>query len=168
MVAETERLRLRRLEPDDAEFLHELTSEDSYREFLASQTQPNVAATRERLQRAYLAAYERDGFGFYLVELLSTGEAIGICGLANRGSLDGVDIGYGFLKRHWSKGYALEASRAVVAHARTDLGLKRLIAMTHPDNQASLRLIEKLGMTLEGLAPAKDGETPDLLFGLDL
>lgn len=73
----------------------------------------------------------------------------GICGLIKRETLPDVDIGYALLPQHVGQGYALEAARASVALARERFGLQRLIAITAPDNDASARLLIKLGMLFE-------------------
>jgi RimJ/RimL family protein N-acetyltransferase len=72
-----------------------------------------------------------------------------MCGLIKRDSLDDVDIGYAFLPKFWSKGYAVESASAVMTYARDVVGLKRIIAITDPDNQGSIRVLEKLGFKYE-------------------
>lgn len=149
-------------------FLHELMGEESYRRYLSSTKDRNVDEVRELIRNAYIGSYERNGFGLYLVELESSGEALGICGLVKRDTLKDVDLGYGFLNRHWSKGYALEAARRVVEHAREDLGLERLVAATNPENKASKKLLEKLGMRHEGSVEVVPGMPADDLYGMAL
>jgi len=166
VVLETERLRLREVGLADADFLQELMAEPSFRRYLAAMGERELDEVREMIRSTYRASYERHGFGLYLVELQEGGEPLGICGLVRRDTLEDVDIGFGFLHRHWSQGYALEAARAVVQHAR-NLGLPRLVAAAHPQNAASIRLIEKLGMRREGEVVVIPGQPPDALFGLD-
>lgn len=93
--------------------------------------------------------YNRLGFGLYLTELKEDGVPIGICGLIKRDSLEDVDIGFAFLPKFWAKGYAYEAASAVMAYGKNVLGFKRIVAITSPDNDASGRLLEKLGMRFE-------------------
>jgi RimJ/RimL family protein N-acetyltransferase len=73
---------------------------------------------------------------------------IGNRGLAKRDFLDDVDIGYAFLPAYGGQGYAFEAAQGVLAHAR-ELGLQRLVATVVPENDASIRLLEKLGLRFE-------------------
>jgi len=87
----------------------------------------------------------------YLVALRGSGERLGICGLISREGLSDVNIGYAFLQAYWGRGYALEAARAVLAHAHAALGLRRVLAITAPENQPSVRLLERLGMQEQGL-----------------
>ena len=110
-----------------------------------------------------MSLYARFGFGLYLVELAATAEAIGMCGLVRRAGLADVDVGFAFLERFQTRGYAFEAATAVMAHARRDLGLSRVVAIVTPDNVRSARLLRKLGFRNEGPVRLKpDAEALDL------
>jgi len=114
-----------------------------------------------------VASYEKNGFGLYLVRLTESGQAIGMCGLIKRDGLEDVDIGYAFLPKFWSKGYALEAALAVRDYARGVIGLKRLIAITDPENQGSIRLLEKIGLKYEKMVRLSDDDIELKLFATD-
>jgi RimJ/RimL family protein N-acetyltransferase len=58
-------------------------------------------------------------------------------------------MGYAFVPVFWAKGYAREAATAVLTHAHQVLGLKRVVAIVNPQNQSSIRLLEKLGFQYE-------------------
>lgn len=96
-----------------------------------------------------VASYQTFGFGLYAVEERSSGKLAGICGLLKRESLDAPDLGFAFLPRFWGQGYALESAEAVVHWARNSLGLRRIVAITKPENRASIKLLEKIGFRLE-------------------
>jgi len=102
--------------------------------------------------------YERLGFGFCLVQSRESAHPLGICGLTKREYLDSPDLGFAFVPQHWGKGIAYEAAVAVLRYARTELGLKRVLATTRPDNIASQKLLAKLGFELEGLFRHPDGD----------
>jgi len=102
------------------------------------------------------------------VELKESGEPVGMCGLLKRDWLPDADIGFAFLPRFWRRGYALEAASAVLAHARDGLGLRRVVAITTPENDASIGLLGKLGFRFERMARPSDREPEVRLFGLDL
>jgi RimJ/RimL family protein N-acetyltransferase len=74
---------------------------------------------------------------------------VGICGLVRRDEFPDPDLGFAFLKDHWSNGYALESSLAVLRHSRETLGLTRIIALADKDNLASTKLLERLGFKFE-------------------
>ena len=148
-VLETDRLVLRQLSLDDAEFILELLNEPSFLQFIGDKGVRTLADAREYIRQGPVQSYERHGFGLYLSVLKEGAVSIGICGLLKRESLADVDIGFAFLPRFWSKGYALEAALAVKAFGLNSLGLNRIVAITNPDNEASIKLLEKLGLTFE-------------------
>jgi len=69
--------------------------------------------------------------------------------LIKREALEDVDLGYAFLPKFWSQGYAFEAAQAFKEYAREVVGLNRLVAIVDPKNQGSIRVLEKLGMAFE-------------------
>jgi RimJ/RimL family protein N-acetyltransferase len=94
------------------------------------------------------AAYIRERFatGLWLVVRNRMGEPVGMCGLIEREALEHPDIGYAYLARHSGQGYATEAAQAVLRHARQELGLSKVCAITDPHNMASRRVLEKVGL----------------------
>jgi RimJ/RimL family protein N-acetyltransferase len=93
--------------------------------------------------------YRRHGFGLYRVDLKDTATPIGTCGLLKRDTLEHVDIGYAFLPKYWSQGYALEAATAVMAYGKDTLDLDRIVAIVSPENEGSIRLLHKIGLKFE-------------------
>ena len=167
-VVETERLTLRKLEVGDADFILGLLNDPSFLRFIGDKRVRTLDDARRYLVDGPIASYERFGFGLYLTELRDEGAPIGICGLLKRDSLDDVDVGFAFLPRFWSKGYALEAASAVMAYGRNILGLRRIVAITSPDNEASIRLLEKLGMRFESMVRLSEDGSELRLFASDL
>jgi RimJ/RimL family protein N-acetyltransferase len=99
--------------------------------------------------------------------LKDDGVPIGICGLLKRESLEDVDIGFAFLPQFWRKGYAFESASEVMTHGRKVVGLKRIVAMTSPDNDASIKVLEKLGLRFERLIKLSEDEPEVKLFALE-
>jgi RimJ/RimL family protein N-acetyltransferase len=165
-VLETDRLFLRKLALDDAEFILELLNERSFLQFIGDKGLRTLADAREYILQGPIASYERHGFGLYLTVLKEGAVPMGICGLLKREALADVDIGFAFLPRFWSKGYALESALAVKAHGLDILGLKRIVAITNPDNEASIRLLEKLGLRYERLISLSEGAPEIKLYAL--
>lgn len=112
--------------------------------------------------------YNRLGFGLYLTELKDVGIPIGICGLIKRDGLENVDIGFAFLPKFWARGYAYESAAAVMAYGKTVLGLNRIVAITSPDNYASGRLLEKLGLRFERMIHLSQDAPEVRLFSFDV
>ena len=160
-VIETPRLALHRLTTDDADFILELLNEPSFLRYIGDKG----VRTREDACRYILAgpmaSYDRFGFGLYRVQRKDSGEPIGICGLLKRESLEDVDVGFALLPRFRASGFAFESASAVLAHGRQTWGLKRILAITSPDNDASVRLLAKLGFRFERMARLSDS-TPEI------
>jgi RimJ/RimL family protein N-acetyltransferase len=163
-VLETQRLILRRLSDDDAEFILRLLNEPSFRKNIGDKGVRSIADALEYIKSGPVASYEQFGFGIYLVTLKETGESMGICGLIKRESLADVDVGFAFLPSYWSKGYAIEAASAVVSYGKQVFGLSRIIAITTPDNAGSIKVLEKLGLRFERMIRLSDDEAELKLF----
>jgi RimJ/RimL family protein N-acetyltransferase len=148
-ILETDRLTLRWLSTDDAEFILGLLNEPSFLRFIGDKGVRTLDDARNYILTGPVDMYNSLGFGLYLTELKDGGLPIGICGLIKRDDLEDVDIGFAFLPRFWAKGYAYEAAAAVMAYGKTALGFNRIVAITSPDNHASARLLEKLGLRFE-------------------
>ena len=167
-VLRTRRLVLGPLTADDASFLIELLNEPSVLHSIGDRGVRTEEDVERYLARGPHASYRQHGFGLYRVGLRESDEAIGICGLIRRPGLSDVDLGFAFLPRFWGRGYAFEAARRVVRHAREDHGLRRLVAITNPDNQGSIRVLERIGMRFEGMVRLT-GDDPELkLYGCAL
>jgi ribosomal-protein-alanine N-acetyltransferase len=148
-ILETERLILRELQPDDAPFMLELLNEPSYILNIADRGVRDLEGARRYLEDRWRASYRQHGFGLWVVVERSSGMATGLCGLVRRDGLEDVDIGYAFLPAFWGRGYAIESALGVKAHARDVVGLTRLVAIVVPSNLPSVRVLERLGMSVE-------------------
>lgn len=144
-ILDTERLVLSRLSPEDAPFILELVNEPDWLRFIGDRNVHDLDGARTYIEQVSVEMYARHGFGLYKVALKSDSVPLGMCGLLKRDSLPDVDIGFAFLARHRGRGYAHEAARASLDHGRRDFGLKRILAITDPENVSSIRLLEKLG-----------------------
>jgi len=148
-ILETERLVVRRLVLDDAAFILELLNEPAFLEHIGDRGARTLADARRYIARGPVASYRKFGFGLYMVELKDSGAPIGICGLLKRDWLADVDIGFAFLQKYWSQGYARESAAAVMHYGWTTLRLKRIVAITKLTNQPSITLLERLGLRFE-------------------
>jgi RimJ/RimL family protein N-acetyltransferase len=166
-VLETDRLVLRRLSIDDAAFILELLNEPSFLRFIGDKGVRTLDDALNYILNGPIASYERFGFGLYLTLMKLTEATIGICGLLKRETLKDVDLGFAFLPQFWRKGYAIESGAAVMAYGRDAFALKRIVAITSPDNEASIRVLERLGFGFEEMIRlSKDDEVK--LFGANL
>jgi len=167
-VLETDRLVLRRLSKGDAPFILRLLTDDSFIRNIGDRGVRTIADAERYIANVPVASYDRFGFGLYLVESKATGEAMGICGLVKRDVLPHVDIGFAFLPAYWRQGFAVESARAVKAHARDQFQLPRLLAVVQPENQPSIRVLEKIGLQLEGRVRLSPDDCDLQLYGSDL
>jgi RimJ/RimL family protein N-acetyltransferase len=137
----TERLALDPPTADDAGFVLELLNDPGWIENIGDRG----VRTLEQAG-AYIA--ERFSKSLWLVVRdAASGEPLGMCGIVTgREGLDSPDIGYAFLARYSGKGYATEAARLVLRHAREVMGLPKVAAITTPGNTASQRVLEKIGL----------------------
>jgi [ribosomal protein S5]-alanine N-acetyltransferase len=145
-VIQTERLNLRWLNEGDAVFILDLLNQPSWLKFIGDRGVRNLDDARAYINNGPLAMIKQHGFGLYLVELKSNQQAIGLCGLIKRETLDDVDIGFAFHPDCWGKGYAREAAKACLDYASKQLKLSRLVAITLPENNASIRVLKSIGM----------------------
>jgi RimJ/RimL family protein N-acetyltransferase len=152
-IAETERLRLRTITLDDAdvEFHLALLNDPAFIEHIGDRGVRTMEESRRYIAEGPMAMQEQRGHSMYVVELKGSATRIGMCGLIKRETLVEVDIGYAFLPAYRGKGYAYEAARATVGHARA-LGITRLAGITSPANAASNAMLCKLGLRFKGLA----------------
>jgi RimJ/RimL family protein N-acetyltransferase len=164
-VLETERLILRRLATDDADFMLQLMNEPGFIKYVADRGLRTTADAAEYIAQKIIPSYARFGFGFYRVDLKESETAIGICGLVKRDTLEEVDVGFSILERFCRQGYTYEAAVAVMDYGRNVLGLPRIVGVTAPDNRASIHLLEKLGLKLQRRIRLPGYGPESLLFG---
>ena len=164
IVLETKRLILRKLSVDDAEFILELLNEPSFLRYIGDKGVRSLDDARQYILNGPVASYERNGFGLYLVELKESRIPIGISGLVKRDTLPDADIGFAFLPAYWSQGYAVESAAEVMTHAREVLGLDRILAITNPDNEASAKLLGKIGLRFDRMIKLSDDGDEVKLF----
>src|SRR5262245_16393466 len=168
VVAETPRLVLRRLTLDDAEFILRLLNEPSFLEFIGDKGVRTLEDACNYLLTGPIATYQAFGFGLYHTRLKHDDTPIGMCGLVRREALRDADIGFAFFPEFWSKGYAIEAAAPVLEHAGRVLGLTRIVGIAKPENEASIRLLRKLGMKYEGRVRVMPEGPEDVLYGIEL
>jgi len=148
---ETDRLLLRRFTADDVDNLVELDGDPDVMRFITGGRPTPREEIRDDVLPAFLGYYRRfAGYGFWAAIEKSTGAFLGWFHLRppEGHRLDDVELGYRLRKSAWGKGYATEASRALIRKAFTELGARRVYAETMAVNLASRRVMEKAGLRL--------------------
>jgi RimJ/RimL family protein N-acetyltransferase len=155
---ETERLVLRPLSADDAPDVHRISNEPLVRRYLWDD-EPVTSAKIQEVVAQSVRMFSEEGVGLFGVRLRGSGELVGFCGFGHtRDGPQEIELIYELLPELWGRGLATEASRACLHHAFTTAGLDKVVAGADAPNVASLRVIEKLGMTAIGeIAPGQPG-----------
>jgi ribosomal-protein-alanine N-acetyltransferase len=157
IVLETQRLQLREMTLADLDELHSILSDPVAMQFYPQPFDPDM--TKAWIERS-LRNYAAHGFGLWAVMHKEDGQLIGDCGLTLQ-QVDGVrelEIGYHILRSYWGRGLATEGAVACRDHAFDDLRRQRIISWMHPQNLASRRVAEKIGMRLEKESLDKNGK----------
>jgi RimJ/RimL family protein N-acetyltransferase len=152
-IVETERLNIREITERDAEFILDLLNQPSFINNIGDRGVRTVEQAGEFIENRFRASYGKFGFGLYAVELKETGAPIGICGFVKRDYLPDADIGFAF-----------ESATAILKYGRKKLILKRILAITSPHNEASGKLLEKLGFHFDKMIQSGDGSEELKLF----
>ena len=149
MEINTERLRLREITQEDFQAVHEYASDPEAVKYMPFG--PNTEEeTREFISRNLKNQRERPRTEYGLGIILKDEDRfIGACGIHGVTEIQ-ASIGYILARRYWGHGYATEAARALVYYAFSELGVHRVYAFCDPRNLASIRVLEKVGMSLEG------------------
>ncbi|HEX6003132.1 MAG TPA: GNAT family N-acetyltransferase [Burkholderiales bacterium] len=155
-VATTARLTLREIVAGDAPFILTLVNDPAWLRFIGDKNVHTESDARRYIEAGPAAMYAQRGFGLWLAERSDDGVPIGMCGLIKRDTLPDVDLGFAFLPAYRGNGYAFEAAQAAIDFAWERLGLARVVAITAPDNDDSVRLLERLGFRFERMLQLAD------------
>ncbi len=145
---ETERIEHRAFTVDDAEAFFALNSNPEVMRFTGESLLPSLDAAKEAI--ANYPDFDQHGFGRWACILKESQAIIGFCGLKYLADLEVVDVGYRFLPQYWGRGLATEACTASLDFGFTTLGLDEIVGLVMPENAASIRVLEKVGMQPDG------------------
>lgn len=148
---ETERLVLRRLSTGDCEDVYNYSRDPEVPKYLLWDPHPNMDYTRQYLD--YIAQRYRLGdFYDWALERKSDGRVIGTCGFTSINfASDSAEVGYVLASDCWGQGYATEALECVLDFGFDNVGFNRIEAKYMVENPASRRVMEKCGMSFEGV-----------------
>jgi RimJ/RimL family protein N-acetyltransferase len=143
---ETARLRLRLFTREDLD--------DLYRIYQDATVMKYLLGTRSKEQTeaslsGHIQQWQNYDFGMWAVVEKITGHLMGRCGLSFLDKTPEVELGYVFAQEYWGQGIATEAALASIQYGFEQVKLDRIVAIAHPENIASRRVIEKVGMTYE-------------------
>lgn len=149
---ETERLLLRRWKPEDQAPFAEMCLDPDVMRYIGNGT-PRTAEDAAR----YISMFEKEwverGFGLFAVQSKQAGDLIGFTGLSRPSFLPeilpSIEIGWRYSKSNWGQGYASEAASAALSYGVNDLGLTDIVSIYQIGNDASVRIMQKLGMVFD-------------------
>ena len=147
-MIETERLLLRPFTPADLDALASLNADPDVMRYIADGKPQSRAQTEIRLNEV-LDHWQQHGFGLFTAIEKTSGDFVGFCGLKYLNTSSEIEVGYRLAKRFWRRGLATEAARASLRYGFETLGLDRIVAVVQPENAASCRVIEKIGLRYE-------------------
>ena len=147
----TSRLTLRRMCPTDDRDMFEYASQPCVTEYLLWSPHESVYRTRQYLE-ALQASYRRGEFYDWALVLTESGKMVGTCGFTSFDHEHGrAEVGYVLNPSYWGRGLAAEAVMAVTGFAFSELEMNRVEAHFIEGNERSRRVMEKCGMTFEGM-----------------
>jgi RimJ/RimL family protein N-acetyltransferase len=156
---ESTRTCLRPFTVADAEAVFGWCSDAAVMRYIPYGPDPDLNHTRQRIGR-YQAHQAAHGFSKFLVLEKDSHEPIGDAGFLHLPGGVRVELGYRLKKSHWGRGLAEEIATCLLAAARSRIGLEKVHAFAHPDNAASLRIIQKLGFRFQQTERLYDLEVP--------
>ncbi len=151
-MIETERLKFSRITKDDLPWLIEMRSPDPVNRYLGGPAMQNPESLKKRLQ-FYIDCYEKFGFGVCTMQFKENGELIGTSGLQPLEDTGEIEVGYNLTEKYWRRGLGYECAFAWLDYGFNVAGLDRIVAIAHPDNTGSWRIMEKCGMRYEKTEP---------------
>lgn len=146
IMLETERLSIRKFTPADLDALIEMRSDEPVIKYLGGRRLQNPQALEKRLE-FYLDCYEKYGYGVCAMHFKATGELCGWSGLQPLEDTGATEIGYGLTTRFWRRNLGYECAKAWLEYGFNVANLEKIVAVAQPENTASWRIMEKLGMT---------------------
>jgi RimJ/RimL family protein N-acetyltransferase len=144
-ILNTLHLCLRPWRLEDAVCLLEIMQEEAIFKYFPASTPPSLEKA-QRFIAHHLAHWEKFGYGQWAVEIAGENRLIGWNGLEYLTDTDETEVGYLLSHSAWGKGYATEAARTAVSFGFRMAKLERIIGLVHPENLASVRVLEKAGL----------------------
>lgn len=145
----TERLYIRNIVVDDAEFIVELLNEPQFLQYIGDKEIRTLADAINYIKTGPQQMFSDNGFALHVVFDKTNDQAIGFCGLLKREVLEHPDLGFAFLQRFCGQGFGYEAAKAVLDYEVNQHNLSMVLAITAIENSASKALLEKLGFVFK-------------------
>lgn len=156
VITETPRLLIREFVLEDAAEIIPLHGDPEVIQYTGDKVEPSLEGNQKIIQDIWLKEYKQYGHARWAVVHKADNKIIGWCGLKYEPKFEAIDLGYRYLKSYWGKGIGTEAAKAVIAYGFTHLDMERIVAIAMKENPNSVKIMEKIGMRYEKMAPAFD------------
>jgi len=163
-MIETERLKLRKIVDEDAPFLLQLFNDPTFIENINDKGVKTIEQASQFIRETIFVSYTTHGYGPYLIQLKSSDEKIGTSGFYKRDQFEYPDIGYALLPHFTGKGYAFEATNAVLNYGYSALKLPIVYGITSVENKRSAHLLEKIGLQFKEIIEYGEEKEPTCFF----
>lgn len=148
-TVDTDRLCLRQFSSEDVDRLYSVIGAEGVLDYFPGNATPSREMAA-RMIESILAHWDQHGFGLWALETGGTGAFLGRCGLQYLPETDEIEVDFVLDPAVWGRGYATEAARASLEYGFECLDADEIVGIVHPDNAASRRVLEKIGMTHTG------------------
>lgn len=145
----TPRLGLRALAPQDLPWLTRLHADPVVMQYI--RPVQSAAETAHRLDELLAEAQAQPGLGLFPAQRLVDQAIIGWFVLTPLEKTGDIQVGYRLFPEHWGQGYATEGTRALLGYGFTSRELPQIVGVTHQENAASQRVLQKAGLVREGI-----------------
>ncbi|MBP8120366.1 MAG: GNAT family N-acetyltransferase [Burkholderiales bacterium] len=158
ILLETERLVLRRYERDDLDRLTRLNADPEVMRYIGDGSLRDREQTRAGIARAQRIYDLYPGLGFWVAEEKPKRNFVGVFALIYIPKTVEVEVGYRLVKSAWGRGLATDGARALVRYGLFELGLDRVVGLTHQENDPSKQVLMKAGLQPRGTGHYYDKE----------
>ncbi|MEP1447920.1 MAG: GNAT family N-acetyltransferase [Paraglaciecola sp.] len=162
------RLTLRQLTIEDADFIKELMSDPDWLKYIGDRGVRNKQDAITYIEEGPQTMYQQHDMGLLLVESLSAKTPIGLCGLLKRAGLTHPDLGFAFMPEYRKQGLAFEAAKLVLEQIVQQQRHPKILALTSLDNHKSINLLEKLGFNFKSIIRLEGSIDETRLFELSM
>lgn len=153
---ETPRLQLRAAKVNDAAFFLAILNTADWLQYIGDRFVKTLVDAERYIKVNIIAHYQVDGYGMLVITEKKSGRAIGLAGLVKRNQSDTMELGYALMPDSYGKGYANEASKAIISWSFDILGFDKLKAAVKRQNAYSIRVLDQLGFQEDPTAANPD------------
>ena len=143
---QTDRLTLRAFTEADVDIMYSILSGKDVLRYFPPNPDPITRERAKKMITRILSHWEEHGYGLWAVTLAETGQLLGRCGIQYIPETDEVEVDFILDREFWGRGYATEAGKASLKYGFDNLDVDEIIGLVHPENIASQRALQKIGM----------------------